>query len=143
MFLLSPFPQVQRIQKVHEERIIHRDIKPDNIMLANGDTVKLADLGISKTFDEIENEDSGKYEREKKGKQHIYIWIAWFLHRKYRGRSYYHFTKIIIIIPTVFTHVYKPVSDFRQLIIWFLGLRDPMTFYRKIGDPTILQEGFL
>ena len=44
----------------HEHKLIHRDIKPDNIMLANGDTVKLADLGISKTFDEIEQDDSKK-----------------------------------------------------------------------------------
>ncbi|NRA38641.1 MAG: protein kinase, partial [Planctomycetes bacterium] len=44
----------------HEHKLIHRDIKPDNIMLANGDTVKLADLGISKTFDEIENESTRK-----------------------------------------------------------------------------------
>ena len=44
----------------HEHKLIHRDIKPDNIMLANGDTVKLADLGISKTFDEIEHDDSKK-----------------------------------------------------------------------------------
>ena len=44
----------------HEHKLIHRDIKPDNIMLANGDTVKLADLGISKTFDEIEQDNSKK-----------------------------------------------------------------------------------
>ncbi len=44
----------------HEHKLIHRDIKPDNIMLANGETVKLADLGISKTFDEIEQDNSKK-----------------------------------------------------------------------------------
>ena len=45
----------------HENRIIHRDIKPDNIMLISTEAVKLADLGISKTFDEAEAE--GKLKR--------------------------------------------------------------------------------
>ncbi|TVR39295.1 MAG: FHA domain-containing protein [Planctomycetota bacterium] len=44
----------------HEQRIIHRDIKPDNIMVTSNNTVKLADLGISKTFDEAEAEGKPK-----------------------------------------------------------------------------------
>jgi serine/threonine protein kinase len=44
----------------HENRIIHRDIKPDNIMLTSTEAVKLADLGISKTFDEAEAEGKPK-----------------------------------------------------------------------------------
>ncbi|MCX8016277.1 MAG: protein kinase [Rhodocyclaceae bacterium] len=42
----------------HEHRIIHYDIKPDNILLAPGNLVKLADLGISKTFEEVERAPS-------------------------------------------------------------------------------------
>ena len=44
----------------HENRIIHRDIKPENIMLTSTSAVKLADLGISKTFDEAEAEGKAK-----------------------------------------------------------------------------------
>ena len=44
----------------HENRIIHRDIKPENIMLTSTEAVKLADLGISKTFDEAEAEGKPK-----------------------------------------------------------------------------------
>jgi len=44
----------------HEKHLIHRDIKPDNIMVGSGNTVKLADLGISKTFEEAEAEGAPK-----------------------------------------------------------------------------------
>ncbi|MFW5750112.1 MAG: protein kinase domain-containing protein [Planctomycetota bacterium] len=44
----------------HENHIIHRDVKPDNIMIGINQTVKLADLGISKTFEEAESEGKPK-----------------------------------------------------------------------------------
>jgi len=66
----GPFPvpealeisrQVARaLEYAHQHRLIHQDIKPDNIMIGPGNLVKLADLGISKTFDEAENEGDGK-----------------------------------------------------------------------------------
>ena len=36
----------------HEQNVIHRDVKPDNLMLTREGTVKLADLGIARTFEE-------------------------------------------------------------------------------------------
>lgn len=36
----------------HRAQIVHRDIKPDNIMLAVDGTVKLADLGLAKSLEE-------------------------------------------------------------------------------------------
>lgn len=48
------------LEYAHANRIIHRDIKPDNIMVGANNTVKLADLGISKTFDEAEAEGNPK-----------------------------------------------------------------------------------
>ncbi len=66
----GPFPvpealeicrQVGRaLDYAHQHRLIHQDIKPDNIMIGPGNLVKLADLGISKTFDEAESEGDGK-----------------------------------------------------------------------------------
>jgi hypothetical protein len=53
--------QVARaLDYAHQHRLIHQDIKPDNIMIGPGNLVKLADLGISKTFDEAEKEGEGK-----------------------------------------------------------------------------------
>ncbi len=49
--------QVARaLDYAHSHRLIHQDIKPDNIMVGSNEVVKLADLGISKTFDEAEAE---------------------------------------------------------------------------------------
>ena len=41
----------QALEKAFEYNIVHRDIKPDNIMFAENGTVKLADLGIAKAVD--------------------------------------------------------------------------------------------
>jgi serine/threonine protein kinase len=32
----------------HEQNVVHRDVKPSNVLIASGDHVKLADLGIAK-----------------------------------------------------------------------------------------------
>ncbi|MBA3710299.1 MAG: protein kinase, partial [Planctomycetes bacterium] len=48
------------LEYAHGQRLIHQDIKPDNIMLSSASSVKLADLGISKTFDEVAAEEGPK-----------------------------------------------------------------------------------
>ena len=40
------------LEFAHENKIVHRDVKPDNIMLTKEGIVKIADLGIAKTFEE-------------------------------------------------------------------------------------------
>ena len=40
-----------------EQKLIHRDIKPDNIILAKNNRAKLADLGLSKVADDMDDEN--------------------------------------------------------------------------------------
>lgn len=51
---------ILRIQKVHEERIIHRDIKPDNFLIGgqdhNKNSVFIIDFGLAKCYKNSEGE---------------------------------------------------------------------------------------
>ena len=40
------------LEYAHESDVIHRDVKPANLMLAHDGTVKVADLGIAKNFED-------------------------------------------------------------------------------------------
>ena len=52
--LLIAIQMIQRIEKVHEERIIHRDIKPDNLLIGGTeltkDSVYIIDFGLAKCY---------------------------------------------------------------------------------------------
>ncbi|MCM2314349.1 MAG: protein kinase [Thermoanaerobaculia bacterium] len=48
------------LSAAHEELIIHRDVKPANVMIAARDTVKLLDFGIAKLRGALLDEESGR-----------------------------------------------------------------------------------
>ena len=58
--LLIAHQMVKRIEKVHEERIIHRDIKPDNFLIGGTeqtkDSVYIIDFGLAKCYQNSEGE---------------------------------------------------------------------------------------
>ena len=41
---------LEAIMFCHQNRVFHRDLKPNNILLDENDTVKLADFGLARAF---------------------------------------------------------------------------------------------
>ncbi|HMO26410.1 MAG TPA: serine/threonine-protein kinase, partial [Tepidisphaeraceae bacterium] len=48
-------PATRALAALHDRKIVHRDIKPPNIMVSQGGQVKLADLGIAKSEEGFDN----------------------------------------------------------------------------------------
>jgi len=44
------------INSVHELKFVHRDLKPDNVLIANSGHIKLSDFGLAKSF-KTQNDD--------------------------------------------------------------------------------------
>merc|ERR1719433_1488061 len=51
------------IKSVHDLKFVHRDLKPDNVLIANNGHVKLSDFGLAKGFASKEEEYISQYQK--------------------------------------------------------------------------------
>ena len=57
--------QIIAIESVHKLNYIHRDLKPDNILIGSDGHIKLSDFGLCKKTDINEEDDKHNYHRVK------------------------------------------------------------------------------
>lgn len=52
---------LQAVEYLHNRRVLHLDLKPDNIIVTNLNVVKLVDLGSAQTFNplNLQQQESG------------------------------------------------------------------------------------
>ena len=48
------------IEKVHAQGVVHRDIKPDNLLLTEDDVLKIVDFGVSEMFEKASDMRTAK-----------------------------------------------------------------------------------
>lgn len=61
---------VQGVEYLHNRRILHLDLKPDNIMVTNLNAIKIVDFGSAQTFNplSLKQQESGPGTLEYMGK---------------------------------------------------------------------------
>ena len=59
--LVVALNMAQAIQYLHQQQIIYRDLKPDNIGFDQNNQLKIFDFGLAKRLDDVERTDEGLY----------------------------------------------------------------------------------
>merc|ERR1719427_527267 len=54
------------INSVHELKFVHRDLKPDNVLIANSGHIKLSDFGLAKSFKNTNEDFISQYQKSAK-----------------------------------------------------------------------------
>merc|ERR1712060_845387 len=56
------------INSVHELKFVHRDLKPDNVLISNSGHIKLSDFGLAKSFKTTKDDFINQYQKSALGK---------------------------------------------------------------------------
>jgi len=51
------------VNSVHELKFVHRDLKPDNVLIANNGHIKLSDFGLAKSFKTTNDDFISQYQK--------------------------------------------------------------------------------
>jgi len=57
------------INSVHELKFVHRDLKPDNVLIANSGHIKLSDFGLAKSFSNQNDDFINQYQKDSASKR--------------------------------------------------------------------------
>jgi len=106
------------INSVHELNFVHRDLKPDNVLIANTGHIKLSDFGLAKRFDSIDEDFVNWWEEDTSKESNVNSYAKGKAYKRCRELMYSTVGTADYIAPEVFLRTgYSESVDW-----WSLGV---------------------